>query len=141
MRCLGFALVVLAALLGLSCSGPAPLNAVRGKVVHKGQPLAGALVVFHPKGATDAKTVPSTGLTKEDGTFALTTGDKDGAPAGEYVVTVICSEPVGGKKGAISTGPVETQDRLKGAYADRAASKLAATVAPGENQLDPFDLK
>jgi hypothetical protein len=127
--------------LGLSCSGSAALNPVRGKVVYKGQPLAGALVTFHPKGGGGLKSVPSTGLTKDDGTFAVVTGDKEGAPAGEYVVTVICSENVGAKKGAISTAMPDTQDKLKGAYASKESSRLSVTIKSGENQLDPFDLK
>jgi hypothetical protein len=136
-------LIVLGGLCGLSCSGSdrAELNPVQGKVLHKNQPLRGALVTFHPKDGKDLTVTPPTGLTGEDGTFSLTTGQKAGAPAGEYVVTVICSEvPAGAKKG-ISTGGAETQDRLQGAYADRATSKIPVTVKKGVNQLEPFDLK
>lgn len=140
-RSLGALALLSVGLLGASCSEAGRLSPVRGKVVYKGEPLAGALVTFHPKGDATPKTVPSTGLTKDDGTFALTTGDRDGAPPGDYVVTVLCSEPVAGKKGAFSTGPADTKDRLQGAYSNRATSKMAVTVKAGENQLDPFDLK
>jgi hypothetical protein len=139
---LGGCLVVAAALSGLSCSdSAASLNSVQGKVLLNGQPLSGALVTLHPKDGADIRTVPSTGLSKDDGTFTIMTGDKSGAPAGSYVVTIICSEVVKPKEGVISTAPPETQDRLKGAYADRAKSTITVDVKKGTNQLEPFDLK
>jgi hypothetical protein len=136
----GWSLATLLSLLSVSCSSSG-LNPVRGKVTYKNQPLVGALVTFHPKGKADTTTVPSTGLTKEDGTFVLVTGDREGAPAGDYVITVICSEQLPSKPGAISTGPPETRDKLNGAYADRDKSTITVTVKAGENQIDPFDLK
>jgi hypothetical protein len=133
-------------LAGLSCSSSDKLNPVKGKVVFKGEPLAGALVSFHPKGGTDVKTMATTGLTKEDGTFTVVTGQKEGAPAGEYVVTIICTavaKPDPSKKVSkvISTGEIETIDVLGGAYANKANSKLTATIKSGNNELEPFDLK
>lgn len=132
--------ICLTVLASVSCSSSSSLSPVRGKVIYQNQPLSGALVTFHPKGESNLKTIPSTGLTDNEGTFTLTTGDKGGAPPGEYVITIICSEDVKGKK-AISTGPVETKDRLNGAYADKNSSKIFVTVKPGENQLEPFNLK
>ena len=136
-------LVALVGLCGLGCSGSSgKLNPVQGKVLHQGQPLAGALVTFHPKGEADIKFVPPVGLTKEDGTFTVTTGKSEGAPAGEYVVTIICSElDPGAKKGGFSTAEPETRDRLRGAYANKANSRLSATITKGDNKLEPFDLK
>jgi hypothetical protein len=128
-------------LCGLSCSGQVSLNPVQGKVLFKQEPLKGALVTFHPKGSDELTALRPTGLTKDDGSFTLTTGQQDGAPAGEYVITIICSEVVVPKGKEISTGGLETQDRLKGAYADRNNSKITATVKSGKNQLEPFDLK
>jgi hypothetical protein len=109
---------------------------------YKNQPMQGALVTFHPKGADDLRTIRPVGLVKEDGTFALMTGQQSGAPAGEYVVTVIWSEEVTprGKKG-FSTEPPDSQDRLRGAYANQATSTLRAEIKKGANQLEPFHLK
>src|SRR5207245_3238340 len=76
------------------------LHPVQGKVFYKDQPLGGVLVTFHPKGASDIRTVRPVGLTREDGTFTLTTGQQEGAPAGEYVATFICSETAVAKGGA-----------------------------------------
>jgi hypothetical protein len=137
-------LLALLSLTGLSCGGgKGSLNEVRGKVLHKNQPLGGAMVTLHPKGdKKDIKAVPSVGVTKEDGTFTLTTGKKDGAPAGDYIVTIICSKEVGGgDKKILSTGGAETEDMLKGAYADRDSSKISVTIKSGKNELEPFDLK
>jgi hypothetical protein len=132
----------LPALLCLSCSGSGvSLNPVHGKVLYKNQPLKGALVTFHPKGHTDITTVPSVGLTGEDGTFDVTTGKKEGAPAGEYVVTLICSEEVAPKhKRAMSFAPPETRDRLGGTYANMETSKIRVAIKKGVNQLEAFDL-
>ena len=112
----GGAFVALFALCGLACSGSATLNPVQGKVTYKNQPLAGALVSFHPKGSTDMKAERPTALTKEDGTFSVTTGQKDGAPAGEYMVTIICSVPVIKKAGKSKRlgADEETADVLNG---------------------------
>ena len=54
---------------------------VQGKLLYKNQPMSGALVTFHPKGADEVSAVRPTGLVKEDGTFTLATGQKEGAPA------------------------------------------------------------
>jgi hypothetical protein len=126
----------------LSCSGSGKLYPVQGRVLHKDQPLKGALVTFHPKGADEVTAVRSTGLTGEDGTFTLTTGPKEGAPAGVYVVTVICSEEVPrDKKKGFSTEPPDTRDRFGGAYANRATSKLEVEIKKSANQLEPFHLQ
>jgi hypothetical protein len=71
----------------------------------------------------------------------VTTGKKEGAPAGEYVVTIICSEVVEKGKKSMSTEPPESRDRLKGAYADRAKSRITVKITNGPNQLETWDLE
>jgi hypothetical protein len=109
--------------------------------MYKNQPLKGAVVTFHLKGADEVTTVRPVGLTGEDGTFTLTTGAREGAPAGSYTVTLICPEeaPGKGKKG-ISMEPPEVRDRFQGAFSNLATSTLKAEVKPGNNQLEPFQL-
>jgi hypothetical protein len=139
----GGAMASLFALCGLACSGSSQLNPVQGKVLYKNEPLAGALVTLHPKGSTDVKADRPVGRTKDDGTFTVTTGQAEGAPPGEYMVTIICSQPVN-KKGPKSKGldaGEETEDVLKGMYADPAHSKITVTIKSGPNQLEPFNLK
>jgi hypothetical protein len=136
-------LVVLAALACASCSKDAGLNPVQGKILYKGQPLPGAVLTFHPKsaGGKNITTQLPVGRSGEDGSFTLTTGDKQGAPAGEYAVTVICPEEVKLPKGKISTAPPESKDRFQGAYANRDSTTLRAEIKAGPNQLESIQLK
>jgi len=135
-------LVAVLVLSGAGCSQKVTLNSVTGKVLYQGEPLAGALVSFHPEGSTSANITPPTGYTKPDGTFSVLTGETEGASAGKYAVTVICSVPVKTKVEGLSFGGEgETEDSLKGAYANRNASQIKVTIKDGPNQLEPFDLK
>jgi hypothetical protein len=136
--------MVLLALAGLSlsgCSSSAGLNPVEGRVLYQDRPLGGALVAFHPEAGADINTENPVGFTKEDGTFRLTTGQDDGARAGRYKVTIICSQMPTSAKKSFSTGGVDSVDILKGAYAQVDASKIAVEIKPGPNQLEPFKLK
>lgn len=114
-----------------------------GKVLHKGQPIKGAVVTLHPKGNDDIKVQRPTGLSGDDGSFSLTTGNEPGAPPGEYAVTVIwLQQPAASGKKSISTsGPPEPVDQLHGRYSDPRNSKLTITVKPGVHQLDPIAIE
>jgi len=141
----GFVLAV-GLLAAGACSPSTKLNPVTGKVLYNGQPAAGAFVTFHPEGAATIDTVTSTGVTGADGTFTLNTGGAAGAKEGKYVVTVTWPDPTKKKaaeKGAMSTGgeAVDAPDVFGGRYMSRDNSKLKAEVKPGENKLEPFDLK
>jgi hypothetical protein len=109
-----------------------PVYAVEGRLLVEGVPAANAHVAFHPRGGDPAAPRP-TGRTGPDGTFRLTTyAADDGAPAGEYVVTVVWpndSVPVDE-----CAGPT-AHDRLNGHYADPAAGRLVAAVGPGPNLI------
>src|SRR4051812_645519 len=85
-------------LLGLSCvccggaapGPPRPVSPVRGSGLGAGKPAVKALVIFHPLNDADAKAPRPTGEVAADGSFALSTHTTgDGAPAGEYAVTVL----------------------------------------------------
>jgi len=93
------------------------------------KPAEGAFVFFvpvnEPADQADSRPRAQVGA---DGKFQLSMyGDKDGAPAGEYVVTVLW-EGDGGF------------DKLKGQFRDASKSKLRATVKEGDNELPPFRL-
>lgn len=133
---------------GVSCStGPdgEKLYPTSGRILYKDQPAAGAMVTFHPKNAQSQLTVHRPyGVAKDDGTFTLTTNKNEGAPAGEYVVTVVWYEaPPARKAKGISTGGEDNPavDKLKGEYAERAKSKLGMAIKAGSNQLEPIVLK
>src|SRR5436309_2942675 len=80
---------------GCGSSDRAGLQPVKGTLRVNGQPAAAALVTFHPTGADAAR---PTGRVGGDGTFTLTTRVAgDGAPVGEYRVTVTWAVPVAPK--------------------------------------------
>jgi hypothetical protein len=112
-------------------------------VTYNGKPIKGAVLVFVPKDTAKAASAqrPS-GVTIEDGTFKLTTGTKQGAPAGEYDVAITWPEETKAT-GKISMKPddEDPRDRLNGRYADASKSSLTATIKSGTNTLPTFELK
>jgi hypothetical protein len=110
-------------------SGQKPAIPVKGQLFYKeSQPAAGAMVVFHPIPADPSPTaIKPTGEVRADGSFSLTTYKaEDGAPAGDYDVTVIWLEKPSGPRLTENRGPAT--DRLEGRYGNPAAPKLKATV-------------
>lgn len=110
---------------------------VTGKVVLKSgqKPAVGAIVTFHPKSPVGGPGQPNpSGTVKEDGSFVLTTfRGEDGAPEGEYGVTV--RWPVQTKVGLGDAGGAGG-DQLRGRYSDPATTRLTARVtADGPNQF------
>jgi hypothetical protein len=140
----------LAALAGCGSppeEGGPPLYAAGGVVRFNSQPLADADVVF---ALTDGSR-SSFGRTDAQGRFRLTTRNPDdGAPAGEYVVTITKFELPGSPPNAPQDSPhynpyagrdFASQPPPKALipmrYAEAATSELKATVTPaGENQFE-----
>lgn len=119
-------------------SGREPVFPVRGTVLVDGQPAENALVVFHAVGASETETLRPNGRTAADGSFALGTYESsDGAPAGDYVATVIWPETASGPM----PDPDSAPDRLRGRYAVPQRSPLRARVEQTENELPSFELK
>lgn len=113
-----------------------PVFPVKGKVTFEGEPAAGAFVVFHPKTPPKSGDTPSNprATVQPDGTFALTTSSEgDGAPVGDYAVTVQWMKPVKQGKDLVP-GP----NVVPKAYTEPASTPLKATVAESENALEPF---
>jgi hypothetical protein len=127
----------------VGCSKEPALYPVEGKVIFKGKEVGGATVIFHPKDGDPVKSHRSVGMTGDDGTFKLKTGDQSGAPAGTYKVTLLCSKelPAAKKKREMNMNmSVETHDFFEGAYAEIGKSKIEVTVKAGDNKLEPFRL-
>jgi hypothetical protein len=115
------------AVLASSCGdGQVKVYPVHGKVVdEKGKPAAGAQVFFHPVSPPGGNVEAVVGTTDDSGVYRLTTYTAgDGAPAGQYVVTVCWYEP---KKSPFGPPP---KDILCGKYASRETSPFKFAVEP-----------
>lgn len=122
-------------LAGCSESSPMP-HPVAGSVEYRKKPLAGAVVTFHPRPG-QAIGHPLTATTGPDGKFRLTTASpNDGAPVGEYAVTMMLLEQRKDGDEVLRNG----RNLLPAKYADPARTPLAATVKEGENTLQPFQI-
>jgi hypothetical protein len=125
-----------------------PVFQTAGQVLFQGKPLEGVQVAFHPLAAGAGRAAPvAVAKTDQDGKFHLVTAvgadgqTIDGAPAGEYAVALT---PPGRSdsrdflnKGTVKAAP----DPIGKRYADAKTSGLKATIKPGPNTLEPFDLK
>jgi len=115
-----------------------PVYPVKGQLAFRGKPATGAFVVLHPKSNTGSNVTPPRGQVREDGTFSLTTyRSDDGAPVGDYKVTVEYRELVKQKNGDFSRGPNLAPKQ----YGNPKTSPLTVRIAEGENALPPIVLK
>ncbi len=111
------------------------MSPVRGQVFgSREEPAAGALVVFHPVSADHEPTLKPLAYVDEEGNFQLTTYDQgDGAPSGEYVITVEWRE-----RPATPFSPDnEGKDRLRGKYADPKSSEFRFTIGGESDNVVP----
>ena len=137
-RILPLAAAGLAALLLSSCGrgDRKPVFPVNGSVFYQGRPAENARVVFHLGRDPNAHGLRPQAVVGADGAFHLTTyTDHDGAPAGEYFVTVYA--PAAGPDDDTTVHP----DLFGNRYADPRTTPLTANVPPRSVTLDRFDLK
>lgn len=113
-----------------------PTFPTSGKVLlPDGKPAVNASVILHPIGDADPNAVKPHGKVEADGTFKLTTYDTDdGAPAGEYKVTVELW-----LAGVRADDP--PSNRLAPKYSKPDTSGLTATVNSGPTELKAIELK
>jgi hypothetical protein len=113
-----------------------PLFSVQGEVYYQGKPAEGASVFFLPidKATSLAGEGVPHGVVGADGSFRLGTfAVDDGAPAGDYAVTVIWeTQPASRDDEAVNLLPPR--------YANPVTSGLRARVVEGDTQLDAFRL-
>jgi hypothetical protein len=136
-RRVAYAVVLAAvALLLPSCgSSRKPVYPVSGQLFLKAKPAAGATVILHPVDAKPGDTLKPAGRVDEQGVFHLTTYAKDdGAPEGDYVITVEWRAP--------KRSPTDgyQADRLQGRYSDPKTSTLRAHVDRQTVQLQLIEL-
>lgn len=136
------ATVAVVALLITGCGGGAdaervPVHPVTGAIQFRGQPTVGAFVTLHPKDGQTTQAPAPRATVGPGGNFTLTTYDgQDGAPEGEYTLTVQWYRPV--RQGdELIGGP----NVLPPKYALAKTSDIKIRVAAGENHLQPIQIR
>ncbi|MBX3420915.1 MAG: carboxypeptidase regulatory-like domain-containing protein [Pirellulaceae bacterium] len=96
-------------------------------------PIRDATVVLHPVTELSDEAIRPRALTDADGKFRLTTYKQhDGAPAGEYRVTI--------QKWTTDKPDEGPKNRLNPKLAVPETSGLTATIQDGENKLQDFKI-
>jgi hypothetical protein len=148
------AMVATVAALLSGCDGSGghpPVCPLEGKVLFKGTPISGGIVVFELEGGEPASSnkeqssgpFRATGRIHEDGRFRLQAfPGTEGVPAGNYKVG-ISSMPPRTEASIFDGGAVKkgNPDVLHGRYADPKTSGLKAQVVKGQPNEQTFDLK
>ena len=131
-------LVGLLLVTGCGKSGPGvQLFPVEGKLLLRGKPLANALVVLHPKTPFEKPVPPSRAQPDGEGKFVLSTfATQDGAPAGEFAMTVQAY-----KLEKVGEGFVPGPNILSPKLSTPESTDILIKIAEGPNTLDPIELR
>jgi hypothetical protein len=124
-------------MLGCNKGHGVTLYPVKGTVYLNGEPAKDVNVMFMSVKPleVEGRILSPSAVTEEDGSFKLMSFEQDdGAPAGEYQVSIIFPMNRYNKN---QSGI----DRLKGKFSDPKTSGLTATIEPKANELKPFNLK
>jgi hypothetical protein len=140
------ALVLALAPLGCGGDGRPATVAAGGRVTfNKTVAPAGALVVFHPADPAVEKRIGGKPFARvrDDGTFALTTyAEGDGAPPGEYAVTIDWRPPPKDAKFTIGdAGAAAGPSKLNAKYTNPQQPTLTAAVTAGGPNQFVFDVE
>ncbi len=119
-----------------------PVFLAKGELSLSDKAIQGAWIVLHPKDANlrspDGKAICPHGRIGSDGTFVLTSYEtNDGAPAGQYAVTLEFRKIVKYSNGAWGPGP----NLVPKQYTKPSTSPLVVQIAEGPNQLPPMVIK
>jgi hypothetical protein len=132
---------ILVAALGCSADNDrVNVYPVTGKVLVGGQPAEGAIVTFYAASEEmrERKVPPPTATVDASGAFRLSSYEPDdGAPAGEFKVTIVWHEPPPPN----AVGVFAQKDRLLGRYTNPQTSALTARIEQGGGELPPFQLQ
>jgi hypothetical protein len=124
-----------------SVSGTVPVS---GTVTYRGQPVAGATVMF--LGGPQSR--PAVAVTDASGAYHLQTLDSDGALPGQYTVLVTKTDappaddrPVSMDEAAKNRGQaIQPKQLLPAKYADPAKSPLKIEVSAGKSNVADLTL-
>jgi hypothetical protein len=122
--------------------GERPTVPVVGQAFFQSQPASGAMVVLLPTEDASPETWPQgfpRAIVAEDGSFQVGTyKDNDGAPAGDYKVTVAWLVP------APNSSPEDSEpdlvDRLNGRYSDPERSAWLVKVEAPRAEVQRLEL-
>jgi hypothetical protein len=133
--CIAFVCVV----AGCASKRTGPLcYPVHGKVTLKGRPLAEAVIVLHRMGRDVEGNQKPLAYSDAAGNFSFTTfNQNDGAPPGEYAITVELRALEMRGEEPVRSGP----NTLPPKYAKANTSGLKCTIVEGENQIPPIEIK
>ena len=138
-----FGTVLLACVMGCNDSRRLETFPVTGTLLVGSKPAGGAHLAFH---AVDQRLISRpVAVTETDGSFRLMThAADDGAPAGEYIVTIFWRDESHADDECEDHDPLQ-HDRFHGLYVDSTKSPLRASGRPGPNELiiqaqDPKDI-
>ena len=120
-------------------SNQLPVFPVTGHLSVNGQAPSGAFVVLHPKSGTatapNGEAVHPRAVVKPDGSFVVGTyGADDGAPSGEYSLTVEWRKIVRSSDGSPVLGP----NVVPAKYARPQSSPVSIKIAEKSNELNPI---
>lgn len=131
-------LVALAGLVAGCGDNKVTTYPVSGQVLYNGQPLKGVAIAFHAVDPKNDIGYPPHADTDSEGKFLLAGHlTDDGAPAGEFVVTV-AFVPKSADEGSDQVQKLAFQVPAK--YQRKETSDIKVTVKPQPNTLEPFQL-
>ena len=127
-----------AGLAGCSNESLPKCHPVRGKVTLDGKPLAEAMIVFHPLEDDAPEISKPLAYSGQDGDFELTTlQPRDGAPPGQYAITVELRELKADGDQMVRDG----RNLLPAIYGDPKTSGFRFLVEGEPNEVPAIDLK
>jgi hypothetical protein len=110
---------------------------VAGQVIRGNRPLADAVVILHPISADHPVILKPVARTDADGRFRVSTYEtNDGAPPGDYVITVEWRAPRVIGEETIRDG----KNLLPAQYAKPKSSPVQYTVVEGDNEIPAIRL-
>jgi hypothetical protein len=122
---------------GRSDANRVPVHPTTGAIQFRGTPVSGAFVSLHPKLGAGTSAPSPRATVGPDGRFALSTYEgQDGAPEGDYVLTVQWYKPI--RQGNELVGGPNVLPRK---YASAKTSDLIVKIAAGENCLTPIQIR
>ncbi|MBL8824140.1 MAG: hypothetical protein JNJ77_16260 [Planctomycetia bacterium] len=128
-------ITVVISLAGCSRARPEP-HPVAGKVLFNGRPIADAMVTLHSV-KNDVTPMPIA-YTRADGQFDVSwLKQGDGAPVGEYAVTITWRQLVQRGEEKERSG----RNQLPAHYADPQKTPWRCIIKPGKNVLPVHEIK